>query len=110
MRRRRDRVYVFHDTSRLMMQLVVVTPEDWLLGMSDLTGELMRYATNGAFAPRRDFGPSLTNSIEYRGPRDTISSVRVRQSCQDSFRFGSKLDAIQTFEKAGRNNTFAGKD
>lgn len=26
--------------------LVVVTPEDWLLGMSDLTGELMRYATN----------------------------------------------------------------
>nr|XP_018259266.1 uncharacterized protein I303_08194 [Kwoniella dejecticola CBS 10117]OBR81424.1 hypothetical protein I303_08194 [Kwoniella dejecticola CBS 10117] len=27
--------------------LVVVTPEDYILGMSDLTGELMRYATNG---------------------------------------------------------------
>ncbi|WVF65462.1 hypothetical protein IAT40_000190 [Kwoniella sp. CBS 6097] len=26
--------------------LVVVTPEDYILGMSDLTGELMRYATN----------------------------------------------------------------
>ena len=30
------------------VQLVVVTPEDYILGMSDLTGELMRYATNGA--------------------------------------------------------------
>lgn len=28
-------------------QLVVITPEDYVLGMSDLTGELMRYATNG---------------------------------------------------------------
>lgn len=27
---------------------MVVTPEDYILGMSDLTGELMRYATNGA--------------------------------------------------------------
>ncbi|OWZ63963.1 hypothetical protein AYX14_06594 [Cryptococcus neoformans] len=26
--------------------LIVVTPEDYILGMSDLTGELMRYATN----------------------------------------------------------------
>ncbi|BEI92687.1 uncharacterized protein CcaverHIS019_0503150 [Cutaneotrichosporon cavernicola] len=26
--------------------LVVITPEDYILGMSDLTGELMRYATN----------------------------------------------------------------
>ncbi|WWD06845.1 hypothetical protein V865_004941 [Kwoniella europaea PYCC6329] len=26
--------------------LVIVTPEDYILGMSDLTGELMRYATN----------------------------------------------------------------
>lgn len=26
---------------------MVVTPEDYILGMSDLTGELMRYATNG---------------------------------------------------------------
>jgi len=33
----------------LTIQLVVVTPEDWLLGMSDLTGELMRYATNGTY-------------------------------------------------------------
>jgi predicted translin family RNA/ssDNA-binding protein len=26
-----------------------VTPEDYVLGMSDLTGELMRYATNGEY-------------------------------------------------------------
>ena len=26
---------------------MIVTPEDYVLGMSDLTGELMRYATNG---------------------------------------------------------------
>lgn len=31
----------------LIDQYVVVTPEDYILGMSDLTGELMRYATNG---------------------------------------------------------------
>jgi predicted translin family RNA/ssDNA-binding protein len=39
-------------------QLVVVTPDDYILGMSDLTGELMRYATNGQFpkpcTPRAD--------------------------------------------------------
>lgn len=29
------------------LQLVVITPTDYILGMSDLTGELMRYATNG---------------------------------------------------------------
>ncbi|OXG18452.1 hypothetical protein C361_04577 [Cryptococcus neoformans Tu259-1] len=29
--------------------LIFVTPEDYILGMSDLTGELMRYATNGMF-------------------------------------------------------------
>ncbi|CAD6588067.1 MAG: hypothetical protein TREMPRED_004929 [Tremellales sp. Tagirdzhanova-0007] len=33
-------------------QLITVTPEDYVLGMSDLTGELMRYATNGK--PARD--------------------------------------------------------
>lgn len=32
------------------VQLVIVTPEDYVLGMSDLTGELMRYATNGRSA------------------------------------------------------------
>ena len=33
--------------TELMQQFVIVTPEDYILGMSDLTGELMRYATNG---------------------------------------------------------------
>lgn len=33
---------------KLTCKYVVVTPEDYILGMSDLTGELMRYATNGA--------------------------------------------------------------
>lgn len=31
----------------LCYQLLHVTSEDYILGISDLTGELMRYATNG---------------------------------------------------------------
>jgi hypothetical protein len=36
------------ERQKLTLQYVVVTPEDYILGMSDLTGELMRYATNGS--------------------------------------------------------------
>lgn len=50
--------------------MIVVTPEDYILGMSDLTGELMRYATNGTFKmskssqdypPRKFLGKKLND-------------------------------------------------
>jgi hypothetical protein len=61
-----------------------VTPEDWLLGMSDLTGELMRYATNGESLTFSDLERMLNISIEYRRPRDAIGGMRVRQGRQNS--------------------------
>ncbi len=38
----------------------MITPEDYILGMSDLTGELMRYATNGESGTR----PALSANVE----------------------------------------------
>ncbi|WOO84912.1 Translin-associated protein X [Vanrija pseudolonga] len=43
--------------------LVVITPEDYVLGMSDLTGELMRYATNALSTGDHDTPLAVCNFV-----------------------------------------------
>jgi hypothetical protein len=74
---------------------VVVTPEDYILGMSDLTGELMRYATNGqwSFAPlqlnkvygsRYAEGNTALSTGDHESPLSVCDFVRTVKSCQSN--------------------------
>lgn len=77
------------------LQLVVVTPEDYILGMSDLTGELMRYATNGQWSIALFSSTSYTyrgmltgdtalSTGDHESPLSVCDFVRTVKSCQSN--------------------------
>lgn len=90
-------------------KLVMVTSDDYILGMSDLTGELMRYATNGTYHYFARL-QSLMDSTEYGRSRYTFSSVRFRSIGQDAFRRNITYNASTAGEEAGRDDTIIGED
>lgn len=75
---------------------MVVTPEDYILGMSDLTGELMRYATNGMLDHNRrmfadgyvpccfHLNPIALSTGDHETPLAVCDFVRTVKGCEPS--------------------------
>jgi len=59
-----------------------VTPDDYILGVSDLTGELMRYATNGA---SESLSCLADSSSQYRRSRNASERMRLCSHGEDPY-------------------------